>query len=1013
MTGKRLGQFVSFLVAAGLGCAMGVAPAAAQQVRPVSLMNSFPIGSNGLCEAQIMEPQPGAGLFDRGYTVICRDAAAPVGTLWVVRDGAGGDPVARFLPAPADCTAANEALAPEALGNGRTLSCQERGQGVNRLLAFGEIDGRTYAGQSVAAYKDVVRLGLETLASDRLVAGTVDIPLTETGDAAAFARSQARAISANAALAEAYRRSNAGSFAAASEFFAQSADSLSGAVADEALLNEALQQSNLGNYAESERLFGRVRGRAMSDPVLGRMLRNYEAIDALNAGDPAFALRLLALPLAPGARFETDGAEISAALAERLAAEQPDALAGTESLTPSERAELLDGQADYLRATAHRLLGDTGLAAAALQAADTRLVGVRDGRVISILWLRAQVLGELADLRELAGDPAGAEGLHRQSIVMLETNYPGSPALLSARAQLGGFYARMGRSEEALTIYRAVAENADSKPAASLRRLLVPYFDLLAGAQGGGASAAGDMFYASQLLQRPGLAQTQAVLARELSGGSDEAAQMFRQAVNLGRAIEQSRNAVAQLEAQADAGPLVLESLAQRRAELESLQARQLAVQDQLGAYPKYRVVSDGRLKLADLQAALHEGEGYLKLAALDGATYAIFATRGDARAYRIETSPAEIEETVDAIRNSIAVAVGGQTQTAPFDTARARQLYVALLGPIDGELRALDHLVLEPDGAMLRLPANLLVTDDASVARYAERSTSNRAAAYDFSGTAWLGRKLKISTTVAPAAFRDVRASPASAAANDYLGFGENAPLSATPGAAATRSALAGGSDCLWAPAVWNYPIEADELRTAAASLTGAPGQERIVTGRAFTDTAVLGMEDIDQYRILHFATHGLVTAPQPECPPRPALLTSFGAEGSDGLLSFAEIFDLDLDADLVILSACDTAGQATVGATREAGVTSGGGYALDGLVRAFVGAGGRSVIASHWPVPDTYDATDRLIGGFFRAPNGASIAEALRGSQLALMDQPDTSHPFYWAAFAIIGDGAATLRR
>ena len=65
------------------------------------------------------------------------------------------------------------------------------------------------------------------------------------------------------------------------------------------------------------------------------------------------------------------------------------------------------------------------------------------------------------------------------------------------------------------------------------------------------------------------------------------------------------------------------------------------------------------------------------------------------------------------------------------------------------------------------------------------------------------------------------------------------------------------------------------------------------------------------------------------------------------------------------MILSACDTAGLATVSASREAGVASGGNYALDGLVRAFVGAGARSVVASHWPVPDDYGATRRLMAG------------------------------------------------
>src|SRR6185295_18370739 len=95
------------------------------------------------------------------------------------------------------------------------------------------------------------------------------------------------------------------------------------------------------------------------------------------------------------------------------------------------------------------------------------------------------------------------------------------------------------------------------------------------------------------------------------------------------------------------------------------------------------------------------------------------------------------------------------------------------------------------------------------------------------------------------------------------------------------------------------------------------------------------------------------------------------------------------------------------------EAGLSSGGEFALDGLVRAFVGAGGRMVIASHWPVPDDYNATERLISGLFTAPSGTSTAGALRRAQRALMDDADTSHPYYWSGFAIVGDGAAPVIR
>jgi CHAT domain-containing protein len=214
---------------------------------------------------------------------------------------------------------------------------------------------------------------------------------------------------------------------------------------------------------------------------------------------------------------------------------------------------------------------------------------------------------------------------------------------------------------------------------------------------------------------------------------------------------------------------------------------------------------------------------------------------------------------------------------------------------------------------------------------------------------------------------------------------------------------------DCDWPVQTWQTPISSAEL-TLASSKFG-PANSALMTGAAFTDTALLNNNQLDDYRILHFATHGLVTAPRPDCPPRPALVTSFGGPGSDGLLSFREIFDLKLDADVVILSACDTAGAATASASREAGIMTGGNYALDGLVRAFIGAGARSVIASHWPVPDNYDATKRLISGLIEAKPGQPLADALEGAQRGLMDDAQTSHPFYWAAFIILGDGAKPL--
>ena len=1000
----------------GLAAGVIAAPGAARSPTEtsISLRDTFPIGSNGLCEAQILAPEPGAGLFDRRYSIICRDAATPVGTLWVVKGKDADVAPARFAGQDATCNPGSGGAEVPGLTGAQRLACSRSGSIVRSDLLVGSRGGRTFAASGLAAYSKALELGLASLANDRVMPGTVEIPLTSATDDLAFARQQAEAISADQALIEAYRRSNAGNFAEAAEFFAVSAAALAGPGAAEARLNSALQQSNLGNFAESRRLFAASREVSSSSPVLARLQRNYEAMDALNQRKAQAALTILDTPVTASFTDAEDLRQLrlGRSMASQLASENERITSSfSTSLTPPERARLLDGQHAYLKATTLRQLGRSSEAVALLREAEATLGEVRDGRVISVAWLRAQVLGELAEVAERSGQPVEAEGLHRQAIALLEATYPDAPVLDSARAQLAGFFARGGRRDDALAVYRSIVSGAEGRPMPSLRNLMTPYFALLTDGKSSASEASSDLFAASQLLQRPGLAQTQAALARELSGGSDEASQLFRTATNLGRSIEQQRVALLDLESLPQPTGQQTTQIAERRQRLEQLLVQQTEVLEKLATYPRYRAVSEQAITLADLQATLTPGEAYVKLVTLDTDTYVLYAGADEAMAWRADATPAELEKLVAKIRESIAVIEGGQVLTYPFDIERSRELYVRLFAPVADRLPKLEHIVFEPDGALLKLPINLLVTDDASVEAYKARMAGKNADEYDFRGTAWLGRTARISTSVAAAAFRDVRKARPSAASRAYLGLGENLPIGeATPGASRTRAALEGGEKCQWSPNIWANPIKADELRDAATRFSGA---SRVLTGGEFTDSAIMGLADLSDYRILHFATHGLVTAPQPECPPRPALLTSFDEEKeSDGLLSFAEIFGLRIDADLVILSACDTAGSATVGATREAGVTSGGEFALDGLVRAFVGAGGRTVLASHWPVPDDFNATGRLISGLF-TEDGRATAEALRASQLGLMDDADTSHPFYWSAFAVVGDGAARLAR
>jgi CHAT domain-containing protein len=564
-----------------------------------------------------------------------------------------------------------------------------------------------------------------------------------------------------------------------------------------------------------------------------------------------------------------------------------------------------------------------------------------------------------------------------------------------------------------MALYRDIVANttANRINATGLGNLLAPYFALLAERIPGRPELVGDLFLASQTLVRPGVADTQAVLARELRDGSGEPAALFRQAISLSRDIERTRIELARLDALANKDSSTGQLIAARDADLKTLVEQQSLTFARLSEFPQYRAVSSQAMTLSDLKAALRPGEAYYKMAIAGGSIYAIWVDAQGATGWKLPISARELADKVRALRGTISVVENDQNMTYPFDVKLARALYQDLFAPVSARLAPVQHLIFEPDGAMLQLPPNLLIADQAGVDAYLARTADPRADEFDFRGIDWLGRDHAVSTSVSARAFRDTRRTPPSTARGQYIGFGDNAPAtSAIVPASATRGLSgAGGIGCNWPLTEWNKPIAAAELREAA-QLVGPSGTQ-VVTGRAFTDTAIKQRTDLADYRIVHFATHGFVTAPRDGCPARPALLTSFGGGDSDGLLSFREIYDLKLDADVVILSACDTAGAASRTATREAGVTTGGGSELDGLVRAFIGAGGRSVIASHWPAPDDFGATRRLISGLFEKGAGRPLAVAMRDAERTLMDDAATSHPYYWSDFAIIGDGAQPL--
>ncbi len=1012
-----------------LGAIYLIAPLAAlAQSQSPLLADSFRLGQGGgvLCQVQTRGRDPAInGIFDRAWAIVCRDSARPVGKLYALR----GDPaqvtarLSEMRKAEAGCREqSNEQV--DDLGSTQSQQCTLNDAAVGYKVLSLRKGGVIWVAEGLSAYDSALKLGLRTIIADRIVAGKVEVATSSVDDPVAFARVQAGTLDPDQALAEGYRRNNSGNYAEAGEFFDTLQQRMSGNAETrnrlgEYMINRALQKSNLGEFAEADSLFAEARKTPQTDRVQTRLRRNFEAVHLLNQQRYDAALSRLDEPVAPIERTQRlpgSAIEIGAQVAAEINSGVPinQRLGATEAtaLTPEERAIFLDAQAIQLRGTLLRLKGQPDASGPLFDQAMSEVLAVRDGRVVSVVRLRSQILAEAGLALEERKDIGGAEAKMRESVTLLETRYPQSAALNGARARLAAFLARNGQSDAAMSEYKQVIASlsATGSYAAGIGNLLAPYLELLSKGVARNPANVADMFLAGQLLVRPGIADTQAILARELSDGTSEGSRLFRQARNLERDIERSRIEIANLLLAPQQSADIKLAIAASGRDIAALEKEQADTQAKLADFPQFRAVSARAISLDDLRTALKPGEAYFKLIVAGRSVFGLFSDASGATAYRLALSADALDQAVDGLRDTIAKDEGGQTTTYAFDVPASRKLYLDLLGPVADRASAARHIIFEPDGGMLKLPLNLLIASQPGVDAYAARIKGAGADEFDFTGIDWVGRGRAVSTTVSAKAFRDARNLPASKATRQYLGFGQNAPISSSVRKASTRGATGlGNLDCSWPTAEWNKPIADTELKEAQ-SVIGL-GQSALITGAAFTDTAVKGRSDIGDYRILHFATHGLVTAPRPECPARPALLTSFGDGDSDGLLSFREIFDLKINADLVILSACDTAGKATVAATREAGVTSGGGNALDGLVRAFIGAGGRTVLASHWPAPDDFKATERLIAGMFKAKAGTPLGDALEQTQVTLMDDPVTSHPYYWAGFAIIGDGGQPL--
>jgi CHAT domain-containing protein/tetratricopeptide (TPR) repeat protein len=348
------------------------------------------------------------------------------------------------------------------------------------------------------------------------------------------------------------------------------------------------------------------------------------------------------------------------------------------------------------------------------------------------------------------------------------------------------------------------------------------------------------------------------------------------------------------------------------------------------------------------------------------------------------------------------------------FDLTDAARLYAAILAPVAGNWQGTGTLLVVPDRALAALPFALLPTAPPAAG-----------ARPDYRRVPWLIRQTSITHLPSATILVALRhLSTAAAGRKPFLGFADpvfnrnqlghnrlrDGADTRGPGQARGLSVRAQPSRSLvrlsdLSQVLPPLPETADEVRGVAQALGADPVRD-VMLGADVTVARVRAMPLSDR-RVLMFATHGLMAGEVADVP-QPALALSVPAvlgQSGPALLTLGDILGLRLDADLVVLSACNTAAPEN-GETENA-------EAVSGLGRAFFQAGSRAMLVTHWAV-ETQSAAALTTGMFRRLATGLPRSEALRQAMIAVLDQPDTpfgpygyAHPGFWAPYALIGDG------
>ena len=877
------------------------------------------------------------------------------------------------------------AWVPTPLGDAMVQSCMLREGGWPHLGVVMAHDGQLYQADIIPALADLLPQAASALAGHPLqtpnasISTALGLAVTEfgPGEIKQFegAATQGRLANSleNFAEAEAsYRR------ALETQTRILGADS---PALGETLMNLALEVSNQGRYEEADGLFARAEALILRsfDRTMRARLTAYRGFHTLSAGRTTQALGLA-----------RDATAARRALVAELEGNDPTGMnRSVLGNLAAARAELIHSLVlEGAIAIKLRQSGPAERAANEAQDIFDRTPGLP-------AWWQSRILAQRGLAAAVAGDTRRGANL---LTVALETNrklFGDGWPVASLLLERGRVEQEGGMMAEALASFRsafAMIQAADQPPVQLPMERIAPFMRAALAVASRDPSLApalhAEMFAASQLVREGAVGQTIGRASARFAADDPAIAAVIRDQQDATRIRDRLRlelaTETAKPDNQRDGGRE--QGL---RAQLDDA-GRRAALQDArlLEAFPDYARLSRFNTVPADKLAAALRGDEVMAIFALaenDG--FGFLVARDGIIAYPIALGRATAARQVGELRRAFTPRRDG---LLPFDLAQSHALYQTLFGPVADRIKVAGRIVFVGNGALSALPPAVLVTAAPSGKDYAQ--------------AAWLMRDHAIAIAPSVTAFLSLRQEQRPVPARlPFLGLAAP-PFQGSPEdgmAALNRQCRTGGGvDPALLRALTPLPETADEIAQVGALLKAASGD--LLTGAAVTKAA-LRQRPLSDYRVLYFATHGLLPG-ELRCQSEPGLAlappsTANPDPADDGLLTASDVAMLRLNAELVVLSACNTAG----------GDGRFGGEALTGLAESFFFAGARNMLVTHWQVPSRPTVT--LMTGTFAAMAQSApdrdAAAALAAAQRAALGQPGQAHPYFWGAFTLIGDG------